>query len=120
MNSRPSQHAGLSVDRWKQFSLAQQIVMIANELNRGRRFLNQSDPGHLKATCERILRLVDLTVEANASLNLRRELLRWREVIAQFYLAETPPAELYRAAEKALVLLNHEAARLLGPCARHR
>jgi hypothetical protein len=85
-----TQHAALSEDRWRKFSLDQQVLMIGNEMNRGRKLITSEDPARLKNCYERALRLVDLTVQVNDSGNLRRELLRWRDLLAQLYIAKRP------------------------------
>lgn len=110
MSERPGQHADLDGERWQRFSPPQQILMIANEMNRARRFLAAGDAAHLKAGYERTLRLIDLTVWANPTRAWRRELLRLREVIAALYIAEAPRPDLHRAAMRALLLMNHETS----------
>jgi hypothetical protein len=45
----------------------------------------------------------DLTVEVNARAGLRRELLRWRDLIAVLYVSPTPSAEDHRAALRCLL-----------------
>ena len=40
--SGPSQHDGLEAERWKGFGLERQVLMIANEMHRARRFLDDA------------------------------------------------------------------------------
>jgi hypothetical protein len=79
-----SQHAGLTLERWRTFDRHQQILMVANEMYRGRRLL---EPAALERCYERVLRLVDLTVQCDHGLPFRRELLRWRDGVALLYLS---------------------------------
>jgi hypothetical protein len=58
-----SQHSSLSPERWASFSLDQQILMIGNEMNRAQRSIELGDRQGLSLSYERVLRLVDLTVE---------------------------------------------------------
>jgi hypothetical protein len=112
-----SQHAELSVDRWKQFSLDQQILMIANEMHRGLSALRPERLPSLKLGYERVLRLVDLTVEVQPRRELRRELLRWRDVIAELYLRDESDRAMHTLALKVLLQMTPEAAKqvpLLG------
>jgi hypothetical protein len=101
-----TQHASLSPERWSAFTRGQQLLMIANEMNRATRFTGIDDAANLHRCYERVLRLVDLTVEVNDARSLRRELLRWRDLIAELYLAQKPEPSLHRAAFRALLLLS--------------
>src|SRR6266508_3718758 len=67
-------HAGLSPERWATFSLDQQILMIANEMNRAAKLMAPGDRGRLLSGYERTLQLTDLTVQVGPPA-LRRELL---------------------------------------------
>jgi hypothetical protein len=57
-----------------------------------------------------VLRLVDLTVEVDPRRTLRRELLRWRDLVAEMYVAPHPEPALHLAAFRALLLLHPESA----------
>src|SRR5712692_8492466 len=79
-------HAGLSPERWATFSLDQQILMIANEMNRAATLMAPGDRGRLLSGYERTLQLTDLTVQIGRPA-LRRELLRCRHLVAALYRA---------------------------------
>jgi hypothetical protein len=106
-----TQHASLTAERWSSFDLDQQILMIGNEMNRGLRSLRLHDLHGLRLGYERILRLVDLTVEVQKGYGLRRELLRWRDLIAAMYLLAEPDPTAYTSAFRALLQLTPAAAR---------
>lgn len=103
-----TQHAGLTLERWRSFDRHQQVLMIANEMHRGSRL---DDPAALRRCYERVLRLTDLTVQAADRLAFRRELLRWRDAIAELYLAARPAPEDHRRLLHCLLLMTPEAAR---------
>ncbi len=107
-----TQHASLTAERWAAFDRDQQILMVANEMNRASRLFGPGDRGRLANAYERVLRLVDLTVAGQPSRSLRRELLRWRELAASVYLE--PDERLHRALQRALLLLTPAAARQLA------
>ena len=116
-----TQHASLDAERWSRFDLDQQILMLGNEMNRGLRFASGEPSEPLRRGYERVLRLVDLTAATPLRRALRRELLRWRGVVAELYLAEAVDQQAHRAALRALLLLRPAAARqipLLPGCAR--
>jgi hypothetical protein len=105
------QHASLSAERWSALPLEQQILSIANEMNRASKLFGAEDRSRLINCCERILRLVDLTVETNTKPALRRELLRWRDLAAGLYLDPSPNYAQHRGVFKALLQLHPVAAR---------
>lgn len=104
------QHASLTAERWSVVPLERQILMIANEMNRAGKLFAEEDRGRLGSCLERILRLVDLTVETRPRRGLRRELLRWRDLVADLYRSPKPDAGKHRAAFRALLLLHPVAA----------
>jgi hypothetical protein len=105
-----SQHSSLSPERWAGFSLDQQILMIGNEMNRAKRLIELRDLQGLSLAYERVLRLLDLTVEVQRRSTLRRELLRWRDLIAELYIRTEPGASDHAAAFRSLLQLTPVAA----------
>ena len=55
-----AQHAGLSAERFARFSRAQQLLAIANEMNRASKLFLPEDQGRLRSAYERVLALADL------------------------------------------------------------
>jgi hypothetical protein len=108
-----NQHANLTAERWSGYTRGQQILMIANEMNRAAKLLGPADRERLGRSYERVLALTDLTVEVNTSRSLRRELLRWRDLVAERYIAAEPNALAHAAIFKALLSLHPEAWRQL-------
>ena len=104
-----TQHASLTLERWSAYSRDQQILMIANEMNRAGKLFGTADRARLASAYERVLRLADLTTEAQPSRSLRRELLRWRELAGAVYLE--PDEERHRVLFRALLLLTPASAR---------
>lgn len=103
-----TQHRGLSLERWREFDTAQQILMIGNEMNRGSRL---EEPESLRRCYERVLRLTDLTAQAADRPAFRREILRWRDGIAELYLAGRQDREQHNLLFKHLLLMTKESAR---------
>jgi hypothetical protein len=101
-----TQHAALSPERWRQFSLDQQLLMIANEMNRASKLLGPDDRTLVRNAYERTLRLADLTIEVQAQAGLRRELLRWRDLVASLYLAGDSDARAHGEAMRSLLQLS--------------
>ena len=106
-----NQHASLSPGRWSAFSFDQQILMIGNEMNRATRLLHEEETTSLALAYERVLRLLDLTVEVQPRPTLRRELLRWRDLVADLYMRPERDPTAHQAAFRVLLLFTPEAAR---------
>ena len=106
-----TQHASLTPERWARFSIDQQVLMIANEMQRASGLLAPADRPSRQRAYERVLRLVDLTVAVQTKRTFRRELLRWRDLIAVLYLQPGPDLEAHRAAFRCLLRFRPEASR---------
>jgi pantothenate kinase len=106
-----TQHASLTPERWARFSLDQQILMVANEMNRASSLLGDEDLASLRRTYERVLRLLDLTVATQDRRGLRRELLRWRDLVAALYIAPRANAAAHAGAFRCLLQLTPAASR---------
>jgi hypothetical protein len=106
-----TQHASLTPERWAVHGRDRQLLMIANEMNRASRLFGAGDAERLAHAYERVLRLVDLTVQVQPARSLRRELLRWRELAGGVYLQ--PDREQHLALFRALLLLTPATARQL-------
>lgn len=82
-------HKNLTVEKWSKYTRDQQVLMIANEMNR---LINGLKDGleqvALIECMERLFELLDLTIDLQKG-NLRKELLRWREVFAENYLLDS-------------------------------
>ena len=106
-----TQHSSLGPDRWRSFPVDRQILMIGNEMNRARRLQGPGDRESLRLAYERVLRLTDLTIEAATSRGLRREILRWREIVGGLYVAPAPDPGLHDAAFRVLLSLTPASAK---------
>jgi len=100
----------LSPERWAQFNLDLQILMIGNEMNRAKQSIEFGDLKSVSLSYERVLRLVDLTVEVQRRPTLRRELLLWRGLIAELYIRTEPSTSDHDAAFRVLLQFTPVAA----------
>ncbi len=55
-------HTGLTSDKWETFSIDKQILMIANEMNRAKNWIEKQDFEKVSHSYERAFELIDLTV----------------------------------------------------------
>jgi hypothetical protein len=103
----------MTVERWRGFPVAQQLMMIANEMNRASKLQAPLDRDRLRGAYERVLALADLTIQANERRSLRRELLRWRDLIGALYVGSAADPHGHAAAFRALLQFHPETWRQL-------
>jgi hypothetical protein len=96
-------HAALTPERWAEFTLDQQLLMIANEMNRAGKILKPEYRAQCRGALERALALTDLTIGAGHRSELRRELLRWRDRAAAEFIAESPNSDEFAAMYRTLL-----------------
>jgi hypothetical protein len=100
---------GLTRERWASFTKGQQILMIGSELERikHRVSINPEEPlENINPCYERIMDLVDLTLEDKKWKLKLKELLRFREVIGELYIQKEKDYNLNSMVYDALVQLN--------------
>ena len=106
------QHGGLSPEAWGRHPLGRQLLMISNEMNRASKLLEPKDHARLLLAYERALALVDLSIAVASRRAVRRELLRWRDVVADLYIS-APDPRAHAAAFRALLQLHPDTWRQL-------
>ena len=107
------------MERWTNFSFDQQILATGNEMNRTLSMLAAGEWGRARLGYERVLQLTDLTIALAATSTRRRELLRWRDLVAALYLQPRPDGAEHRRVFRSLLQFTPVASRqiepLLGP-----
>ncbi len=106
-----AQHGALSAERWASYSLDQQVLMIANEMNRASQMMAPADRERRLNSYERVLRLADLTIATRTRHAIRREMLRWRDLVAQLYIQQEADASSHADALRVLLRFTPEASR---------
>jgi hypothetical protein len=101
----------LSLERWASFTLDQQLLMIGNEMNRASKLMAPSDRDRLRLTYERALFQTDLTIRLHERRGLRRELLRWRDLLAELYVQGESAPQAHCAAFRALLRFTPQTAK---------
>ena len=97
------------IEKWRALSTDKKILNLAAELSRAKSWLIRHDSVAADLCLERALELVDLTIETEAGkgrLSFIREFLRFREMLAGFYLDSTKNGQDLPALFKSLLNLN--------------
>jgi len=108
------EHDEWTLERWAQFSLDEQILRIANEMNSAIGSMGEPDVEHRQACYARALRWVDLTLGLGPRPGLCRELGLWRSVIADLHARAACEPETHRIAFMLLLQLRPALAHHVG------
>lgn len=77
-------HKNLARGRWSQFSFFEQMANIGSEVERTIAW-REKNPSYSQAAFERALELLDLTIADDKNRSRLKELLRLREVLADYF-----------------------------------
>jgi hypothetical protein len=80
-------HKNMTTEKWFAYPGFQQLLMIANELNRAQHSLEKGDNANAIHAWERAFELTDLTVEDRKNGRLLKELLRFREMMGETFVS---------------------------------
>ena len=101
-------HKNLTPDRWQKFSPKQRELMIANELNRAKNWIEKNDLEEVKSCYKRALELLDLTVATTRNKNRLKEYLRLREMMGKVYIGEEEDLGLNNQLFNSICTLSKE------------
>jgi len=80
-----SRHKDLASGRWQKFSFVEQMANVGSEVERAIKWKNKNNAQYCQMAFERALELLDLTIDSKKDINCLRELLRLREVLADYF-----------------------------------
>jgi hypothetical protein len=105
-------HKSMTPERWAEYPMDRQILMIACEFSRVHNLLSRSMVPQIRECYERAMELLDLcTYDVKWSSRLR-ELLRFREVLGELYVAAPPLRETNMVFYKTLMEWHPGTARI--------
>jgi len=102
----------MTVEKWSSYPEYQQILMIANELNRAKNGIKINDPKRVRPSLERAFNLIDLTVQVTPGRK-SRELLRCREKLAEIYVNPLGSESTLKTLIKLFVSFSPQAWNLI-------
>jgi len=108
-------HTTLTPERWAAFGFSRQILMIANELNRAGSWLEKNDIAEAKRNYERAFELIYLTILFQKSSSRLKELLRFKELLAELYVDDAPAFEQNAALLNVLIMFDKDSYAALSP-----
>lgn len=108
-------HKGLTLEKWSAYSEAQQVLMISNELNRAKNFIQDGQTDAVNMCYERAFELTDMTSSDLKWRGKGRELRRFREMLGMQYASPKKDPKMNQALYIGLLRLSAEAYRMLYP-----
>jgi len=109
-----SQHK-ISEEKWASFNKGQQVLMIANEINRAKNLINKSFKEEVQFSYQRAIELIDLTLNDKKWNGRLKELLRCREVLAELFFTKETNQQTNQQIYNCLVCLVPESYNMLHP-----
>ncbi len=105
-------HKNLESAKWQKFSMKQRELMIANELNRAKNWIEKNDLQEVNNCYERALELLDLTVEITKSGNRLKEYLRLREMMGKLYIEKKGRPKLNNQVFNCICIMSKSPGKL--------
>jgi hypothetical protein len=102
---------GMTAEKWHGYPRFQQILSIANELNRAQNSLLKDNLEYAEHAWKRAFELTDLTLEDNLPQGLLKELLLFREMLGEVFISHDPIA--HKKLINGLITLDAAAYRML-------
>jgi hypothetical protein len=106
-------HKSLTLQKWTSYPKGQQIMMIANELNRAKNWIIKKSTEDVNLCYERAFELTDLTIADLKWQGSLKELLRFREYLAEQYFNKEKNLKINHKISAGLIALVPESYNML-------
>jgi len=80
------QHKQLALGRWKELTFIEQMANIGSEVERTIRWKSKGNQDYSRQAFERVLELLDLSIDSTRNTPRLRELARLREVLSDYFV----------------------------------
>lgn len=106
-------HPNLTSKKWQSLSQERQILNIAAEFSRAKNWLVKKQTNEVLYCLNRAFELIDLTINDPRWQKSLNELLRLREILANFYWQTNKNIKEFIKIFKALLLFNKISAQVI-------
>lgn len=100
----------MTPEKWHNLSKSDQILNIAAEFARAKYWLSKDDVDEVKNCLNRAFELIDLTIADSKWSRGLKELLRFRGLLAEFYIADNPSEHNFKQLFRALLNFDAQSA----------
>ena len=104
------QHKDLA-ERWKDFSLAEQMANIGSEVERALNWKAKKNETYSRQAFERALELLDFTLDAHQDFDTLREVARTREALVDYFFGRNEFQSTDDSWRKYFLAFNYSARR---------
>lgn len=105
-------HPNLTLTKWRSIPKSTQILNIASEFSRAKNWLKKKDDQEVKNCLNRALELMDLSVEDKKWRASLKELLRFRELLAEFYIQKDKDEDYFKKLFRVWLNFSEETAKV--------
>lgn len=91
------QHKNLAEGRWFELNFFEQMANIGSEVERAIKWKNKNNAEYSRMAFERGIELLDLTIADKRNIKRLKELVRIREVLADYFAFDN----IYRSTDKS-------------------
>lgn len=103
------QHRELSQGRWKKFSFAEQMANVGSEIIRAINWKNKGNQQYSDSAFVRGLELLDLTIADKKNKPRLKEIVRLREVLADYFAFDNVYGSSDRQWQNYFLAFNYAA-----------
>jgi hypothetical protein len=105
------QHQSLAAGRWSRLTLVEQMANIGSEVERALNWRAKNNEAYSQKAFERVLELVDLTLETAESFARLKELARLRETLIDYFFGDNQYGSTENLWRKYFLHFNFAARR---------
>lgn len=102
-------HPELASGRWQKLTFAEQMANIGSEVERAIRWREKNNPDYSRLAFERALELLDLTIAHIKHGAYLKELVRLREVLADYFAFDNEYASTINSLRNYFFVFNYAA-----------
>jgi hypothetical protein len=102
----------ISAKKWQAFSKEAQILNTAAEFSRAKSWLIKNDKQIVKNCLQRALELIDLSIRDVKWKSGLKELLRFRDLLADFYIKENKDKQYFYNLYRTWLNFNGQTAKV--------
>ncbi len=103
-------HKGLTLERWSQFSLAEQLANVGTDVERAIRWKEKNNLDYSNKAFERALELLDFTMADDKNKKRLSEICRVREALVDYFAYDNEYRSTAEAWQKYFYYFGYLAA----------
>lgn len=103
------QHKKLAGGRWQKLTLVEQLANVGSEVGRANSWKEKGNSEYGNRAFERALELLDLTITSPSNRFRLKELIRLRELLADYYVGDNNYSSTSKSWEKYFHAFNFAA-----------